>query len=399
MHEIKLKLPKNEKEGFIFGSVICVITVIIMLLLNVGTSAGISKTSMLSFENILNITDEITETSANLLFEYLNKIIYNNKNVTCKNFESDYSLEFSNSGKDNDLQINFFLDDFYTLKENNVAFITYRDNLLKLISHKLKKLNVRLDTVNAKLNECKNAEKYKLYGELITSNLYRIQDYNTDSITLENFYDNNTPIVIPLDKSISPSSNAKNFFKKYKKLKSAKGFVDIQKRQIVNDINYLESIIYEIGVASNINDIDEIYSELQESNVNLSTKKQKSMKKKTSLKKNSTMEPLKYDVDGFTVLIGKNNKQNDYLTTKIANKDDIWFHVKDFHGSHVILKAENKVPSQETINKCAKLAKEHSKAADSSNVPVDYTFVKYVKKPSGSKPGMVIYTNNKTVNV
>ena len=195
-----------------------------------NTFTGISKTSMLSFENILNITDEITETSANLLFEYLNKIIYNNKNVTCKNFESDYSLEFSNSGKDNDLQINFFLDDFYTLKENNVAFITYRDNLLKLISHKLKKLNVRLDTVNAKLNECKNAEKYKLYGELITSNLYRIQDYNTDSITLENFYDNNTPIVIPLDKSISPSSNAKNFFKKYKKLKSAKGFVDIQKK-------------------------------------------------------------------------------------------------------------------------------------------------------------------------
>ena len=92
-------------------------------------------------------------------------------------------------------------------------------------------------------------------------------------------------------------------------------------------------------------------------------------------------------------------KQNDYITTKLASKDDIWLHVKDFHGSHVILRTENKVPSQETINKCAKLAKDYSKASNSVNVPVDYTFVKNVRKPNGSKPGMVIYTNNKTIIV
>ena len=110
-------------------------------------------------------------------------------------------------------------------------------------------------------------------------------------------------------------------------------------------------------------------------------------------------EPHCYKIEDFVVFVGKNNKQNDYLNTKASKKDDVWFHVKDFHGSHVILRTDNKEPSQETLNKCARLAKEYSKASNSSNVPVDYTYVKYVKKPSSSKPGMVIYTNNKTVNV
>ena len=109
--------------------------------------------------------------------------------------------------------------------------------------------------------------------------------------------------------------------------------------------------------------------------------------------------PITYNIDGYTVLVGKNNKQNDYLTTKIANSNDIWLHVKDVPGSHVILRSGNKVPSSDTIYKCAKVAKEHSKASQTSNVAVDYTLVKYVKKPSGSKPGMVIYTHEKTIIV
>ena len=182
--------------------------------------------------------------------------------------------------------------------------------------------------------------------------------------------------------------------------------MDAQKASLLNDISYLESIVYEIGTATTIADVDEIYSEIQESEIKIRNdgKNKDSSKSKTKLKNNKKVfakvgEPFRFTVDGFTVFVGKNNKQNDYLTTKLANKEDIWFHVKDFHGSHVILRTENNIPSQETINKCAKLAKEHSKAVDSSNVPVDYTYVKYVKKPSGSKPGMVIYTNNKTVNV
>ena len=190
----------------------------------------------------------------------------------------------------------------------------------------------------------------------------------------------------------------------------------MQKISLVSDIDYLESIVYEIDEAKTIMDIDEIYSELQDSTVTLrDNKKIKKVnnsssgihpasknraKKNTHSKKDAGYgEPLKFEIDGFTVLVGKNNRQNDYLTTRLANKEDIWLHVKDAHGSHVILRTENKIPSQDTINKCARLAKEYSKSSESSNVPVDYTFVKFVKKPSGSKPGMVIYTNNKSVNV
>lgn len=366
-----------------------------------NTFTGISKTSIKSFEKFLNISDDLNKVSANMLFSYISNIISSDK-VIASFFDNNYSLEVASSIKDNDLQINFFLDDYYFSKENTNNFITYRNNLLKLILLKLNKLNNKLDLVNRKITECQDAEKYKLYGELITSNLYKISDYNTDSITLENYYDNNKEITIPLDKSISPSSNAKKFFKKYKKLKTAKEFVDMQKETILKDIYYLESVVYEINSATNIADIDEIYSEIQETSTNiLNAKKKQISKKKTITKKvpNKIGEILKYDIDGFTVLVGKNNKQNDYITTKLANKEDLWFHVKDFHGSHVVLRTENKVPSPETLYKCAKLAKEHSKAKQSSNVPVDYTYVKYVKKPSGSKPGMVVYSNNKSIIV
>ena len=120
---------------------------------------------------------------------------------------------------------------------------------------------------------------------------------------------------------------------------------------------------------------------------------------KISAKDNQIGEILKFNIDGFTVLVGKNNKQNDYITLKLANNEDIWFHVKDFPGSHVVLRTENKIPSQDTINKCANLAKKYSKANQSSNINVDYTYIKYVKKQNKAKPGMVIYTNNKTVIV
>ena len=364
-----------------------------------NTFTGISKTSIASFEKNLEVCDEFSINSSKVLFNYIFKII--NENTVIGNlFENNYSLKIASNKED--LQLNFFLDDYYFEKEVNTNFINYRNNLLKLIILKLNKLNNKLDLVNRKITECKDAEKYKLYGELITSNLYRINDYNADYITLENYYDNNREITIPLDKSITPSANTKNFFKKYKKLKVAQEYVNNQKVAILNDINYMESIVYEINSAITIDDIDDIYSEIQENEVGILKNKNKQnnkIKQKSKKSPNKIGELLKHDIDGFTVLVGKNNKQNDYITTKLANKEDIWFHVKEFHGSHVVLSTENKVPSSEILYKCANLAKEHSKAKQSSNVPVDYCYIKYVKKPSGSKPGMVIYSNNKTIIV
>ena len=407
-----------------------------------NTFTGISKSSVKSFETELSIDDELCQSSSDALFEYINKIIHRTNPVICKMYDKDYALallgkipvvkeralkfadnslaieqqtENIENNTKNLLEVNFFLDDYYTSKETQATFINYRDTLLRLILNRLNKLNSKLDEVNDKISECKDAEKLKLYGELITSNLYRIDDYNQKSITLENYYNNNSPLTIPLDESVSPSANAKKFFKRYKKLKTAKEFVDSQKESLVNDIDYFEEIVNEINKCKNIFELDKIYDKLENSSV-ISKKNSNGGKSRNKLKvqhsksssitfikstnsKSGLGEPLKFEIDGFTVLVGKNNKQNDYLTTKLANKDDIWFHVKDFHGSHVILRTDNKTPTQETINKCAALAKEHSKANMSSNIVVDYTFVKYVKKPSGSAPGMVIYTNNKSVTV
>ena len=407
-----------------------------------NTFTGISKSSVKSFETELSIDDELCQSSSDALFEYINKIIHRTDPVICKMYDKDYALallgkipvvkeralkfadnslaieqqtENIENNTKNLLEVNFFLDDYYTSKETQATFINYRDTLLRLILNRLNKLNSKLDEVNDKISECKDAEKLKLYGELITSNLYRIDDYNQKSITLENYYDNNSPLTIPLDESVSPSANAKKFFKRYKKLKTAKEFVDSQKESLVNDIDYFEEVVDEINKCKNIFELDKIYDKLENSSV-ISKKNSNGGKSRNKLKvqhsksssitfikstnsKSGLGEPLKFEIDGFTVLVGKNNKQNDYLTTRLANKDDIWFHVKDFHGSHVILRTDNKTPTQETINKCAALAKEHSKANMSSNIVVDYTFVKYVKKPSGSAPGMVIYTNNKSVTV
>ena len=372
-----------------------------------NTFTGISKTSVVAFEDELSIDNELNKYNSDSLFEYINKILHIDTVVAGKEFDNDYSLtlKFDNVPSGENLLVNFFLDDYYTNKESKNTFVTYRDNLLKLILGKLKKLNTRLDAVNEKINDCRDAEKYRLYGELITSNLYKINNEHIGKITLDNYYENNLPITIPLDKSITPSMNAKKFFKKYQKLKNSKEFIEQQKLSITNDINYLESVFYEIEAARNVEDIDEIYSEIRESNINIKKKGKKSNLNKSdkSIYKNSKPdkfgEILKFDIDGFTVLVGKNNKQNDYLTTRLASKDDLWFHVKDFHGSHVILRTENKIPSQETIVKCAELAKKYSKANQTANIMVDYSYVKFVKKPHGSKPGMVTYTNNKSIIV
>ena len=212
-----------------------------------NTFTGISKASIKAIEAELQISDELTKENILSVFNYISKLVHNCSNNICKKFENknDYFL-INNSEKADDLQINWFLDDYYTSKEIDTTFTNYRNSLLKLILNKLHKLNSKLDLINEKIAECKDTDKYRLYGELITSNLYRIDEHNVESITLENYYDNNSPITIPLDKSISPSTNAKKFFKKYQKLKNAKSIVDEQKLHILADIDYLESIVYEI---------------------------------------------------------------------------------------------------------------------------------------------------------
>lgn len=304
--------------------------------------------------------------------------------------------------QDNILQTNFFLDDFYSKKENDEVTINYKNNLLKLVLSALKKITKKVNNINMKLKECENMDTYRIYGELITSNLYRINNnVNLSSISLENYYDNNNLVEIPLDKSILPSYNAKKYFKKYNKLKNTLEIVSKQKADATKELDYLESIIYELEGATSTLELEEIDIEISENVLFKNTQKNSNVKKNKVNKRkvHDEYEPITYNVDGFTLYVGKNNKQNDYITTKLGKNEDLWFHTKDIRGSHCLLKCNGEAVKEHTIIACAEIAAFHSKAKLSSNVPVDYCFIKNVKKPSGSKPGMVIYTNNKTLYV
>lgn len=379
-----------------------------------NTFNGISKNYISAIINNLHIY-ELTKSNIQLIYNCINEII---NNIGTNNLSFEVILNSNGTAKDfylttkkhtDNFNLNFFIDDFYFSKETSETLKNYRNTLLKLILDTLKKYNKRLYHINEKLKECDDMDKYRIYGELITANLYKIPNKNLEEIKVENYYDNNNLITIKLDKRFPPNINAKRFFKKYSKLKNALEIVSSQKKETLDELNYIESVVYELENATSIDDITNIFEEISENDIfkdkiSSSTKDNKKNKlKKSKLTKNKTVSfnPIKYNVDGYTVLVGRNNKENDYLTLKYANKKDIWFHTKDFHGSHTILKINDNLPypSNEVLIKVAQIAALHSKAKNSSNVPVDYCEVKFVKKPSGSKPGMVIYTNNKTLSV
>ena len=354
---------------------------------SVISKCNISSISQENFRKIYDYIFEIINGTKTLDFEP----IYKNEKI------SDYILTTGNTTSP--FHLNFFIDDFYFERETVESFNNYKNTILKMILEVLKKYNSRLLSINSKLKECDEMDKYKLYGELITANLYRLSNTHSPSIELENYYDNNNLISIPMDTKYSPSINAKRYFKKYSKLKNAFQIVSEQKIETEKELDYIESIVYELESASTLDDVQTIFEEISENVVFKERLKNKEKKNKVSKKKKQqNFSPIEYDVDGFKVYVGRNNKENDWLTLSFANKTDIWFHTKDIHGSHVILKVDKPI-TDDILVKCAEIAAQHSKAKNSSNVPVDYCLVQYVKKPHGSKPGMVIFTNNKTLNV
>lgn len=382
---------------------------------------GFGKKNISYLLETLNIPTAVSTNNLKEVYSYLKDLFTNMPdNVVLKEYPSVKKDYFAYKSTNDGLAVNFFLDDFYTSKEQSEQFKQYRDTVLKLVLNHVGKIKERINTIDLKIADCINAEKYRLYGELITSNLYRIPDYPQAEVTLENYYDNNNLITITLDEKFSPSKNAKNFFKKYRKLQNTIAIVEKQKELSEAELSYLESIVYELEEVSTIEDIDNIYSEICDNlifgknantvNNHVYNKQSRIINSKSSKQSNASNMPEKRDIDGYTVYIGKNNKQNDYLTCRLAQNSDIWFHTKDIHGSHVVLKTDSLHSSSEnssascTFNipdsvlyKCASIAAYYSKARMSQNVPVDYTLIKYVKKPNGAKPGMVIYTNNKTI--
>lgn len=405
---IKYSYPKTEKLNFLNcmtfenfkESINCDNPELLPICIS-NTFNGISK-NFISF-----IINRLQSTDLEKLYMYLREIIFlaDSLNLKFEVTSKDYFL-IPDKNNEESFALNFFIDDFYYDKETSEELKTYRNTVLKLILSTLKKYRQRLSNINEKLSACENMDIYKLYGELITANLYKIKNVNIKQIDLENYYDNNNLITIPLDIRYTPSINAKRFFKKYNKLKNTLEVVTIQKEETLAELDYIESIVYELESATSVQEISEIFDEISENvifkdNTNSLKNKKNTKIRKSNLTKNKNVSfnPLKYTIDGFTLLVGRNNKENDYLTLKHAKKNDLWFHTKDIHGSHAILILNNKIPQKDVLVKCAEIAAYHSKAKLSSNVPVDYCEVKYVKKPNGSKPGMVIYSNNSTLYV
>lgn len=284
------------------------------------------------------------------------------------------------------------LDAFYFDRENAFRLKKLSSEITRLTVNLLNRATKRLEGRKLELKQTENREILRKYGELIKANIYAIST-GDKSVTVTDFYDENLcDITIPLDQKLSPAANASKYFKDYKKSCTAVTTLSTLIEKDFAEIDYLESVLDSISRASSSAEISEITEEL---------KNEGYIRAKTTQKnKKPALKFEEYEsVEGYKIAVGKNNLQNDLLTTKIASKLDLWFHTKDIHGSHVIVFSGGKEVSNETLLFAATLAAKNSKARYSSKVPVDYTLIKYVKKPSGAKAGMVIYTDNKTILV
>ncbi len=282
---------------------------------------------------------------------------------------------------------------YYSEKALALRLSQFAYVLLKLVSNNIERCKKKLGIFNQQLLDSAKRETYKEFGELITANLYRIES-GASSITVENFFQDDMPLVeIKLDDSITPAKNAQKYFTKYNKAKKAEEQAHIQIKSASEELSYLESVYDELQRASTYSEISEIKDELIEQGYISSGNPSKK-------KKIAVAMPHKYEFDGYTIYVGKNNKQNDYLTLKLAKNNDLWFHTKNIPGSHVIVvkKYGEEIPDN-IILKAATLAATHSKSKGGAKTPIDYTTVKNVKKPSGAKPGMVIYDNYNTIYV
>jgi len=286
----------------------------------------------------------------------------------------------------------FALDIFYLKKSQGERIRQRSSDVLRLLTNAEARITKKISIHQSDLGKCEESEYYKLCGDLITANIYRM-NRGQDKITVCNYYDEECPDMdITLDIKLSPSQNAQAYYKKYNKAKKGKIELARQIELAKDELKYIESVFDSLTKAETEADINEIRDELYHSGY------ASRMKNYTAVKQ-SASKPLKFVTDGgYTVYCGKNNRQNDYITTKMSCKTDWWFHVKNAPGSHVLLQSNGDEPSEKDFTQAAEIAAFYSKA-EGNNVAVDYTLVKHVKKPGGSKPGFVVYNVNWTAYV
>ncbi|MGB3367226.1 MAG: NFACT family protein, partial [Acidaminobacteraceae bacterium] len=350
----------------------------------------------LSNEEINSIADEIFKIK-NILIDkdYKGYIAFEKSSDTSADFHildmkvydtDEYTIEHYEYPTD-------VINNYYLKKDKENRIHQKSSNLRKAVIQRLDRAKNKFAKLEEEQIIAENADEFKLYGELILSNLYKIE-FGMEEIKVVNYYtEDQSEITIPLRPRLTPSENSQKYYKKYNKLKN--GQIEISKQLIEtsDEISYLDHVLTNIDNTVDTTNLDEIRAELAE----IGYMKKKFVKKG---KKHVKSKPLEFvSTDGFDIFVGRNNKENDILTLKFASNKDIWLHTKIIPGSHVIIRTHGKEVPESTIVEAATIAAFHSKAKMSSQVPVDYTIVKNVSKPGGAKPGMVIYNTNSTVYV
>ena len=290
------------------------------------------------------------------------------------------------------------LDFFYSQRDYIQKISQRSSNIIRYLENKIQRIEKTLSVRVKELFSVSNKDEYKKYGDLLSANINNIHR-GQKVIEVENFYDSNKPVKLKIDPEKTPVQNIQKYYKIYKKAKSAQKKLKELIENSRSELEFLESELDLVYRSSNEDELGEIVRELNQENYYLkeSCKGLDFKKNKTKSKK---FKPLKFmSSDGFIILCGKNNKQNDYLTTKKADKNDIWLHTHNIHGSHVIIFSAGRLVSEKTLEEAAIIAAYNSKGRGGSKIPVDYTPIKNVHKPNGAKPGMVIFEKYKTVFV
>lgn len=352
-------------------------------------------------ENCFAMTDEKKEKFAEYIFEFFEKIksgkfcpvlIYK-KEGKIWDFSGIDITQYRELVKVHKFEsLNEAVDEFYKTKDFSERIAQKSSSLSKFIENNIQRCRKKYALQQQKLKECDGKDRYKMYGDLITANIYRINDSDT-FLSAENYYDNMNIVKIDLLPELNASQNAQRYYKLYQKLKNAEIETKKQLELTSSELDYLESVKENLQIAESEKDINEIRDELYSQGYHIKRAEKSKIRKTVS-------KPLEYELsDGFVAYVGRNNIQNDELTLRMSRANDLWFHTKFIHGSHTVIKTNGQKPSDDVIVEAAKICAYYSKARNSANVPVDYTVIKNVKKPSGAKPGMVIYDNYNTVNV
>lgn len=276
--------------------------------------------------------------------------------------------------------VNEMIDNYFTHYQEKDKFQSLKTHLESFTNQKIKKFKNSLNKIEEQLIREENSDRYRLFGDLIMANLYNNKDFSSSVEVFD--YENNKNITIELDGTKTLKENANKFYKLYNKGKTSKQKLGEMKESLTEHLSYFEQVLYSINCASDITDLIEIKTEIMPDDT------EKPVKSKA-------IEPERIELNGHTVYIGKNNRQNDYIISKLAKDDDLWFHTKDCAGSHVLLKGDN--PTDEEILQCAKLAKTYSSAPNSSKIGVIYTKRKYLRKPPKANLGYVTYKNEKEI--